>query len=210
MVYLIGGAPRCGKTILSKRISRETGVSYISTDAIRNMILRTIPRSEIDTKFPQEKMKVADDLFRFDVYSHEDMLRAQLIESKTIWPSIKGLIAFLIDSKQEYIIEGIHIFPRFIKELKKHPNYSRSTRAVYLIKKNLQKIKQGFPKNKKEFDWMFPAIKNDPHRIEKAANMVRVKSVFIEKEAKQYRFKVFNTENNFDQDLKAAQRYLLR
>ena len=209
MVYLIGGSPRCGKTILSKRVSRNLGISFISTDAIRPMILKTVPASAIKRKFPQEKMDTPEGMFRLDLYSPEAMLKAQLIEAKTMWLPIKAFIANLINSDQNYIIEGIHIFPRFIKGLKKNKKYWKKIKVVYLIKKDLKKIKAGFPKNKNEFDWMFPSIKHAPHRIEKAADMVRVKSELIEKEAKKYNLKVFNTEGNFNSQLKAAYKYLI-
>jgi 2-phosphoglycerate kinase len=34
MIYLIGGAPRTGKTILAQRISARLGIGWISTDLL--------------------------------------------------------------------------------------------------------------------------------------------------------------------------------
>ena len=34
MIYLIGGAPRAGKTILVQRLSRKLHVGWISTDLL--------------------------------------------------------------------------------------------------------------------------------------------------------------------------------
>src|SRR3989338_7215427 len=110
MIYLIGGSPRCGKTILSRKLARKTGASFISTDAIYTMILKTVPKSELKTKFPQEVMLTPKSKFGFDVYPAKAMLKAQLAEADTMWQSIKALIVFMVDSKQDYIIEGIHLF----------------------------------------------------------------------------------------------------
>jgi predicted nucleotidyltransferase len=56
---------------------------------------------------------------------------------------------------------------------------------------------------------MLPATKNDSRRLTKVAEMVRVKSIYIEKEAKKHNFKVYNTENDFKKKLSDAQRFLL-
>lgn len=40
MIYLIGGAFRIGKTTLAKRILKEKGIPYISTDILRNSLYK--------------------------------------------------------------------------------------------------------------------------------------------------------------------------
>lgn len=44
MIYLIGGAYRIGKTTLSRRILREKGIPYISTDLLRNSLYTFLGR----------------------------------------------------------------------------------------------------------------------------------------------------------------------
>jgi 2-phosphoglycerate kinase len=38
MIYLVGGAPRAGKTILGQRISAQLGIGWISTDLLMDLL----------------------------------------------------------------------------------------------------------------------------------------------------------------------------
>jgi len=209
MIYLIGGSPRCGKTILAKKIASSKKLSWITTDAIRPIILNSLPKTQIKSRFPQSTMKTPSNKFRFDIYSHKAINDAQWIEAKTMWPGTKALISHLVGREQDYVIEGIHLLPKFINELK-NTDYWKSIRAVYLVKKDLNRIIEDFPKNKNEYDWMLPAIIGDISRLKKAAKMVQTKSDYLCKEAKKYNLKVFNTDANFEQKLRDAQNYLLQ
>ncbi|MFA6322885.1 MAG: hypothetical protein WCX71_05480 [Candidatus Buchananbacteria bacterium] len=208
MIYLIGGAPRCGKTILSKSIARQKKLSWLSTDAIRPIILNYLSKSQIKIKFPQTTMTTPENKFRFDIYSADAMLKAQLIEAETMWPGIKSLITSLIYREQDYVIEGVHLLPKHLKELTKS-ELKKNVKIVYLVKKNLTKIIRDFPKNKKEYDWMLPSIMGDAPRLKKAARMVQVKSEYFYREAKKYHLKVINTDDNFEKKLRQASDYLL-
>jgi len=209
MIYLIGGSLRCGKTILSKKVALKKRISCVSTDALRPMIINMVPKSEVKKKFPQTNMPTPKDKFRFEVYSPKELLMAQIAEAKTMWPPTEALISSLIYRDEDFVIEGVHLFPPFVNKLKK-TKFWKHIRVVYLIKKDLDKIQAGFSKNKIGYDWMYPSIKDDQARMIQAAELVREKAEYIEKEAKRFRFKLFNTENNFDKVLKEAQDYLIQ
>jgi 2-phosphoglycerate kinase len=40
MIYLLGGAPPSGKSILARRINRETGLPTVSTDLLRGVLMQ--------------------------------------------------------------------------------------------------------------------------------------------------------------------------
>ena len=147
--------------------------------------------------------------FRFDVYSSKELLKAQLVESKTMWPSVTAFIESLIYREQDYVIEGVHLFPGLVNQLKK-TKYWKNLRVVYLIKENLDNIASGFSMNKDVFDWMYPFIKNDAKRLAKAAEMVREKSLYIKRETKKMNLKLYNTEDDFNKVMKEAQNYLTK
>ena len=171
--------------------------------------MNTVKKSELGDKFPQRKMQAPKGKFRFDVYAPEALLKAQIIEAKAMWSGIKALIAHLIEREQDYVIEGVHLFPGLIKTLKKTSLW-KDIKVVFIIKKDVNKLQEGFLKNKDEYDWMSPATKNDPRRLKKVAEMVRVKSIYIEREAKKYNFKVYNTEVGFKKKLSDAQSFLMK
>ncbi|KKW32707.1 MAG: hypothetical protein UY76_C0019G0017 [Candidatus Uhrbacteria bacterium GW2011_GWA2_52_8d] len=46
MIYLIGGAPRTGKSIISTLLMRQLFVSWLSTDVLRTIINDATPSEE--------------------------------------------------------------------------------------------------------------------------------------------------------------------
>ena len=210
MIYLIGGSPRCGKTILAKKISREKRIPFISTDAIRQIILHSTPRSEIKKKFPQELLsKHKGKFFRFEVYPPIQLLKAQIKEAETMWPGVKAFIEQSIMHKQDFIIEGMHLLPKLVKRLRGAEIW-KDVRIVYLVKENLDLIVDGFSQNPNKHDWMYPSIKNDRARLLSAAKMVQAKGEYLSKEAKKHTFKVINTEVNFEKKLEETQKFLFK
>lgn len=128
--------------------------------------------------------------------SAEESLKAEIVESKTMWPGIKALIHQLALCKQNYVIEGVHLLPKLIQQLKKE-KYWKNIKVFYLIKRDINKIVSDFPKNKDKFDWI-RACWNDKNKLRHIAEMVQMKSQYIEKQAKKYNFKVINTDTNFN------------
>ncbi len=112
-----------------------------------------------------------------------------------MWPGIKALINQLIDCDQDYIIEGVHLLPKFISEFKKSPSRKR-IRVLYLIKEKPEDIRRGLFKETDEYDWLRPSLK-DERVVENIVRMIRLKSAFIERQAKRYGFKVVNTDKGF-------------
>ena len=43
MLYLLGGAPRCGKSLLARRINRGRGLAVVSTDLLRGVLAPLLP-----------------------------------------------------------------------------------------------------------------------------------------------------------------------
>lgn len=202
MIYLIGGAPRCGKTILSKKIASKRKISWISTDTIRSMALACTPKRLINKKFPYQKLQFEkSDIPYNDLTRHSPatLLRAEITESKTIWPSTRAMIEHLIDSKQEYIIEGVHLMPALVRQLR-GTKYWKHIKIVYLVKKDTEAILDGFRRNTSPHDWLAGAIKNKT-LADRAANMVRTKSTYIARQAKKLQFKVVNIDNDFEKKI---------
>ena len=83
MIYLIGGAPRGGKSILSRKLSKTLNVPYISTDNLRLAVLPYFKGKDKDKNFPFIKMfdSAAIDKF-FLKYSGQEQLKADLAEAK--------------------------------------------------------------------------------------------------------------------------------
>lgn len=192
MVYLVGGAPRCGKTILSKAIAKEKGVSWLSTDSIWSMITASTPVSQLKKKFPYRKYD-----FRKD--PPETILKAEIIEAETLWPATKALIQELINRQEDYVIEGVHLMPELVRSLK-GTRYWKDIRLVYLVKENIESIKDGFARNSSAHDWLVPLLK-DKKIFERAARMVQVKAEHTAQQARRFHFEVVNMDTDFERKI---------
>lgn len=200
MIYLIGGAPRCGKTILAKKLAAKKKISWISTDSIWSIIKAVTPEKETKKKFPGFCLACPKNKYHFEIYDPQLLAEKEIIESETIWPGIKAFIKYQIDFKQDFIVEGINLLPKLVNQLKK-TNYWKDIKIVYLVKTDLDKIKQGIPKNKKEFDWILAGGIDKPGRLDKAAAMIQYESLYFKREAEKYGFNVVDTSNGFNQKL---------
>ena len=202
MIYLIGGAPRCGKTILSKKIAAKNRVSWISTDTIRSMVLACTSKAQRDKKFPYEKLQSEQEAAPYtDIAknSSQKLLRAEITESRSLWSSTQKMIEHLIDCQENYIIEGVHLMPALVHQLK-GTRYWRKIRLIFLVKLNLEEIKSGFHLNTSSHDWLSSALKNKP-LLEKTARMVQTKSAYIAGQAKRYKFAMIDTGKDFKKKL---------
>ncbi|MCX6743823.1 MAG: hypothetical protein NT116_06365 [Candidatus Parcubacteria bacterium] len=199
MIYLIGGAPRCGKTILAKKIAATKKIGWISTDNLWEVVFYSTPKSQRRAKFPFHFAPKPKNKYHFEVYSPEEHWRMDMTESDSIWPGVKALIEHLINCRHDYVIEGVNLLPRLVNQLK-NTRYWKNIRVVYLVKTDLNQIKEGIPKNK-EHDWILEGGIDVAGRLDKAAAMIQFESRYMEKEAKKYHFKVVNTGSDFNKKI---------
>ncbi len=204
MIYLIGGSPRGGKSILSRKLSKVLNVPYISTDNLRLVVLPYFKGNEKHKNFPYLRIfdSAAIDKF-FLQYSGKEILNADIKEARSIWPGTKSLIDHLLVCKMDYIIEGVHLLPSFVKHYKNNKN----VKVAFFIKLNEEKIYQGLLRNKNNSDWLTNNTKNKK-TIRLAAKSLYDYGKFFLKETKKYGFKCFNTEDNFLDKIQKASDYL--
>lgn len=204
MIYLIGGSPRGGKSILSRKLSKKLNVPYVSTDNLRLVVLPYFKGKDKDKNFPFIKMfeSAAIDKF-FQKYSGQEMLNADIREAGSIWPGIKSLIDHLLVCKMDYIIEGVHLLPNFVKEYRGN----KKVKIVFLSKIDEEKIYQGLLRYKHHGDWIKDNTK-DKRVVALAAKSLYDYGKFFLKETEKYGFTCFNTEDNFLDKIEKASDYL--
>lgn len=94
MIYLIGGAPRVGKSKLADAITRKLGISNVSTDVLNHALHNAVPTLQIRT----DGWETIPDKF---------------------FPFLKEFVRLTEYEGREYIIEGDAFFPRHVTELAK-------------------------------------------------------------------------------------------
>lgn len=93
MIYILGGASRSGKTLLSRRAVSEKLIPYFPLDALFNSLANGAPQLGI-------------------TYNQPFVERAE-----KMWPVAKPLFKFFSDEEQSFLVEGDSVLPSQVAEL---------------------------------------------------------------------------------------------
>ena len=103
MIYLIGGAPRVGKTTLAELVLQRRGIPFIPADAVRDALDRTYPHLGVHAG------------------AWEDV-------PERILPYLQELVQTVGWHVPRYVIEGDSFFPEHVR----HLEAKSEVRAVFL------------------------------------------------------------------------------
>ncbi|MBD3270366.1 hypothetical protein GF376_02470 [Candidatus Peregrinibacteria bacterium] len=189
MFYLIGGAPRCGKTSLSKAISKKTGCPWISGDTMEGIVRQYVAAGDLDKLFPKNVMRrltEGSNEKMYNSYSSEEIAKAYLEQGKTSHKAIEAFAASEIVTGHDYVIEGHQVHPDLADALIK--KFGRENfRVLFLGKTDLDGLVRGFSLNIANDCW----IKNKSASTDiypKIAEMIAEYSRFFKFEAKKLGF----------------------
>jgi hypothetical protein len=90
VIYLVGGAPRVGKTRLAQRLGRQLGIGWLSLDTLRFVMRELLPEVTELANFGRPPGPWAD---RFYPFVRDAVLSSAYVEG-------------------DYIIEGVDFLPR--------------------------------------------------------------------------------------------------
>jgi len=181
MIFLLGGPPRVGKSIISRKIQQKYAMSVVSTDSL-GAVLESVLSPE-----------AAPDLFVFDRFGRMPRAeRMKLImkdpaaiidyvrkESHVVWKAVEAFARRENDEGRDALVEGVAVLPELIGHLEDIPR-----RAVFVgnqgvdHKKNLKRFAE-----EDENDWLRDA---GDQFINVYAAFVNRMSAYIEQEAIKY------------------------
>ncbi len=92
MLYMIGGAPRSGKTTLARRMLAEHGVPYFSIDTL----IASLASAE-----PELGMRVSDPALK---------------RMEVVWPTIRKIASDVLESGDDFLLEGDVLLPKHLIE----------------------------------------------------------------------------------------------
>lgn len=205
MIYLIGGAPKCGKTTLAKKLSQKLKISWVSSDTLEVVAMDYVWKyapEKFDMLYPHSAMKGKNNDETYSLFSPTLIAKNYLVQAKATHAAIDMFSICEIKDGHDYIIEGYHVTPQLAAKLIK--KYGREhIRALFLIKKDTEKFVKDIEKTTTQNDWI---IKNTKHKdtYNKIAEMVKHFSVAIEKEAKKYDLPMFYMDEQFTDKIKRA------
>ncbi len=63
IVYLVGGAPRVGKSVLAQRLLALDGIPWLPTDVIRTVVRRVAPEVDAVDQDPVDAVALAEVMY---------------------------------------------------------------------------------------------------------------------------------------------------
>ncbi len=198
MIYLIGWPPKCWKTTLAKKLLELNWISMLSTDTLQNVIKPYVGMENFGKMFPATCQKCEDNDEKFFKYSLWEIIEAYRVQAQTCFDAIDMVMISEITDKNDFIMEGYYIEPRFVKKLiLKYPD---KVKSIFLVKTSKEKFIRDVKKTSTPNDWIINRTK-DENTYWKIADMICDYWKVFQSEAEKYWLKVLNMDDDFYEKL---------
>jgi 2-phosphoglycerate kinase len=199
MVFLLGGPPRVGKSIISSEIGQKHALNVVSTDtlgAVLENVLspETAPDLFVFGQFNEMPIPARVKLMMKDPAELIDYVRK---ESHVVWKAVEAFIRREDHEGRDVLIEGVAVLPELMSQIKDIPH-----RVVFIGNQgenHKENIKKSAEEN--EHDWMRGV--SDQYIGAYAMFLMRM-SAYIEQEAKKYGFEYIEMDNELFGDVTEA------
>ncbi len=207
MVYLIGGAPRVGKTILARAFSRAHRISWISTDTLEVIAGEYMSQTVWNRTHPysvaRRKLSHAQFYEQLSTTKIVSLLRAQ---ARATFAAISMLVESSLKDGVDYCIEGYHVDPATVEKLQKKFG-TKHIRAVFLVKYDVNQFVQEVRVHAGPNDWLHQVDKKGV-TFERVGKMVAQYSAFVTREAEARNYTVVSVDKQFKKAQAEAMRLL--
>ncbi|MBP9864705.1 hypothetical protein KBC54_04650 [Patescibacteria group bacterium] len=203
MIYLIGGAPRVGKSIVSKSIAQAKGIEPISTDDMESHFSESIPEERRRELFPLPGFSGEPSE---NTLTPDERVKLQTIGAESLKTEIEKTINEAINDHRDLVIEGIHLSPKIVRELiDKHGKDQIVASFVGSI--DVERVISGMEKNTNPNDWLKDA--NEVVR-QQVAEFVVAFSKYVQEETQKNGFSYLERTDAFESDMGRVTELLLR
>ena len=96
VIYLVGGAPRVGKSALAQRLLAIDGIPWLPTDVIRTVVRRVVPDVDAADQDPVDAAALAE----------------------TMYPHIEQAAQVCAEEANHFLIEGFKVAPSYPMRLR--------------------------------------------------------------------------------------------
>lgn len=112
MIYLIGGAPRVGKTQAVIEVLKQRPMNAIASEEVRYMLTRTLPNTRL-------KRALKQTLHDIDPTRHTvaELWQDQVEQARALWPSLTHIMEAYQQDGQDVLLEGVAVLPELIAQL---------------------------------------------------------------------------------------------
>ena len=171
MLYILGGAPRSGKTLLSRRAVEEKKIPYIPLDGLVTALAYGAPQVGIS----------------FDMHLVERAI--------AMWPITKELLGCLMREERDFLVEGDSILPSHVVELSTENKNIKTCFLGYPTMNRDEKLALIREHHQGELDWTKEISDEDLSKM--VEEMVSFSGYLVEESAK-YDIAFFDVSKSFD------------
>lgn len=119
MVYLLGGPPKVGKSVISETITRKHGINVVSTDSL-GAVLEEVLNPEIEPGlFAVNRFNERAEGDKIDsvLKNTTELIDYIIEESKAVWKGVRPFSLRERDEGRDVMIEGVAVLPELVKQL---------------------------------------------------------------------------------------------
>ena len=211
MIYFIGGPPKCGKTTLAKKLSKKYKIPWVSSDTLQVVAAKYISKyakNEIYKKlYPHNNLKGKNNDETYNLATPKKIAKNYIKQAKASEDAIDMFTICEITDGNDYIVEGYHVTPRLVYKLQKKYG-KKNFKIIFLGKFDEKKFVKDVKKSSTPNDWILKKTKQE-ETFYKIANMITYYSGYFEKEAKKYKYTIYNMDKKFNEKIKQAMKYLI-
>lgn len=185
MIYLIGGAPRVGKSTIAKQFADSIKGRFISTDELENPV-KQLP----SVLFYSDPKK--------NTLTPSKRIESIRNEAKQIIFDVESIIRKALNKPQDTIIEGVHLFPVYADEFIRKFGKDK-IKIIYIGSTKDKLILEGIEQNTSPNNWL-KDFKQEV--IRQIALFTKAFSDYLSKESKKYNLIYKERSNDFQKDIR--------
>jgi hypothetical protein len=91
ILYLVGGAPRVGKSALAQQLLATDGIPWLPTDVVRTVLRRVLPELDAVDQDPVDSLRLAE----------------------VMYPHIEQAAEVCVEEAERFLIEGFELAPTY-------------------------------------------------------------------------------------------------
>ena len=203
MIYLIGGAPRVGKSIIAKNIAARQKAELILTDDVCNAIVETLSPEEKRMRFPFPGFSgTASE----NTFTPEEYAEFQLTSARSLEQSLNTIVTRALTEHRNLVVEGVYLLPEHVHRLMtQHGSTKFST--LFIGSSDVERTVKGIMNDMSPNNWM---RESDIGVIRQVAAFIAAFSKYIHEEALAYDLPYQERTEDFEGDMKRLSERLLR
>lgn len=202
MFYLVGGAPRTGKTTIAKYLSKELQIPWISTDTLESVVSQYVPLEKRGELFPKNIIRTETNQSNDEMYSRyssEEIKAAYFKQAEVLWDALKAFIESEHQYEHEYILEGYHIPPELVMQMgDEYP-----MKSIFVGREDIEVVLESITSSTQKSDWVISKTK-DAQTFSKIAEMLVSFSRDVRVEAEKRNLPYFEIGRDFNGDINRA------